>query len=66
MTAPTLPIETQLEDVIRTLTILTASYEGESPTDLHAPSYTAGFRNGARSAYADAVTRIREALVGVA
>lgn len=52
-----------LEHLIRTLTILLAAYEPASSLDLSKvdnASYAAGFRAGARSAYADSVCRLEE------
>jgi hypothetical protein len=50
--------------IIRALSILLAAYEPPiEPLDLEkvdTASYTAGFRAGARSAYADAVCRLRD------
>lgn len=52
------------EAVIRALSILLSAYEPPlEPLDLEkveTASYTAGFRAGARSAYADAICRLRE------
>lgn len=53
----------QVEHLIRILTILLAAYEPTSSIDLASvdgASYAAGFRAGARSAYADSVCRLRE------
>jgi hypothetical protein len=54
----------ELEAIVRGLTILLAAYEPPiEPLDLEKvdnKSYTAGFRAGARSAYADAICRLRE------
>lgn len=50
--------------IIRALTLLLAAYEPQlEPLDLDkvdGESYRQGFRDGARSAYADAVCRLRE------
>lgn len=54
----------QLEALVRSLTLLLSAYEPEmEPLDLAKVdnrSFAAGFRAGARSAYADAVCRLRE------
>lgn len=54
----------QLDAVVRSLTIISAAYEPElEPLDLakvENRSYAAGFRAGARSAYMDAICRLRE------
>ena len=54
----------QIDAIVRALTILLAAYEPVyEPLDLSqldSPSYMAGFREGARSAYADAICRLRE------
>lgn len=54
----------EIDTLVRTLSLLIACYEPELPqVDLDKvdnASYAAGFRAGARSAYADAVCRLRE------
>lgn len=54
----------QVDAIVRTLSLLLAAYEPEmEPLDLDAldtHSYRIGFREGARSAYMDAILRIRE------
>jgi hypothetical protein len=54
----------QREALIRTLLLLLAAYEPPlEPLDLEkveTASYTAGFRAGSRSAYADVICRLRE------
>lgn len=54
----------QVDAIVRALSILLSAYEPPlEPLDLQrvdTESYTAGFRAGARSAYADAICRLRE------
>jgi hypothetical protein len=54
----------QREALIRTLLILLAAYEpkvdSEELAKRDTEAYSAGFRAGARSAYADAICRLRE------
>lgn len=48
-----------IESLIRTLALLCAVYEHREIDIADAKAYTAGFRNGARSAYADVIDRLR-------
>jgi len=53
----------QIEALIRSLTLLLAAYEPVASVDVStvdSVSFAAGFRAGARSAYADAVCRLQE------
>lgn len=51
--------DADIESVIRTLALLCAVYESNVVDIADPPSYSAGFRNGARSAYADVIDRLR-------
>ena len=55
-----------IEALIRHLALLCSVYEAPPVSDVSdAASYTSGFRNGARSAYADVIGRLRDLRAGV-
>lgn len=54
-----------VESLIRTLALLCTVYEHRQVDIADPESYTAGFRNGARSAYADVIGRLRDLRAGV-